>query len=81
MANKVQRTLANLLEDESNRFNGFCYSTFPFSCFIAESLTHANHYQFPANPVITREDRKTTILIPPIKGSRARKPLSITLWR
>ena len=79
------KTLADLLKQEAQKVNnGFCYSTYPYSCFITEALTHAAHYQAPSNPTITHtEDGKiieTKISIPPMKGSYKRKPLTITLY-
>jgi len=73
------KTLADLLQTESKHVNnGYCYSTFPYSCHITEALTHAKHYKAPINPTITRESNRVTITIKPVKGNR--KPFIITLW-
>lgn len=81
----MERTLADLLKTEAAKVNdGFCYSTYPYSCSIAEALTYAKHFTAPANPTITRTDDgkliETVISIPPIKGSGKRKPYKITLY-
>ena len=81
----MKTTLADLLKQEAQKVNnGFCYSTYPYPCFIEEALSHARHYQSPGNPTITHTDDgkliKTVISIPPMKGSYKRKPFNITLY-
>ena len=74
-------TLADLLKLEAkNVNNGFCYSTYPYPCFINEALTYAKHLKAPHNPTITRVEGLVTIEIKPLKGSGKRKPLIIKLW-
>jgi hypothetical protein len=75
------KTLSDLLAQESKRINnGFCYCTYPFPCSISEALVYAKHYTAPADPLITREDNRTTIQIKPMKGSGKRKAYTIVLW-
>jgi len=76
----MEKTLADLLVEEAKNLDGFVYSSYPYSCGLDEAKKHAARYAAPQNPTITREDKKITIEIKPLKGSRKRKLLKIKLW-
>ena len=75
-------TLSELLEREAKHLTGFVYSTFPYSCGLAEAKIHSRHNQAPtpAQMTIQRNPDQVIITIKPLKGSRKRKPMIIKLW-
>lgn len=77
----TNKTLADLLKEESERFNSYCYIDYPYPCMITEALIYARKYGYPHDCKITRTEDQTTIELKPLKGSRKRKPYIIKLWR
>ena len=72
-------SLADLLKREAKLVNGgFCYSTYPFSCGIAEALAHSEKIPAPVDPIITRKENETVIEIK--SKDKRRKPMVIKLW-
>lgn len=76
----MEKTLADLIAEEAKNLDGFVYSSYPYSCGIDEAKIHAARYAAPQKSTITREEKKITIEIKPLKGSRKRKLLTIKLW-
>lgn len=74
-------TFADLLKEESKRFGGNCYCSWPYSCCVSESLIQARYYEIPGDRCnIIRNENLTTIEIKPRKGSRKRKLMIVKLW-
>jgi len=72
--------ISDFIKQERKRFNGFVYSTLPFSCGTDEAITHLVKYNFPETVKIERTDKKTDVYLKPLKGSRRKKTLKWSLW-
>lgn len=76
----TQKTFADMFREEAKRFNNVVYFSKPYSCALEEACSWAENYVYPTNATITREEKQTTISIPPAKGSRKRKPFVVNIW-
>jgi len=77
---ETQKNMAELLITESNRFDNFVYCSKPYSCGLQEALNTFKDFKVPKNMDIVREEKRTTITLNPLKGTRKRKPYVIVLW-
>lgn len=81
---KGKETMADLIRTEAKRFDGFCCSSMPYSCFINEAYAYFVKFLKPEADRLkidrTANDR-TVISIKPLKGSRCRKVQKIMLWK
>lgn len=76
----MNKTLADLLDEQAHKLNGFVYCNFPYSCGLDEAKTYARVYSYPTDFQVTQNGSKITISIKPFKGSRKRRPIVIKLW-
>jgi len=79
------RTLADLIREESRRFEHYVYVRVPWlpmPCGVEEACGLTKNLLAPPTCRLEfeREDSTTRIVIKPRKGSRKRKPATILLW-